>query len=69
MLSAVGQALRLALAADGLATALSDILFVGGALFLLDGLTRWIEQARTPARTPAPPVAHEAGDERGLTTA
>jgi hypothetical protein len=69
MLSAVGQALRLALAADGLATALTDIVFVVGALFLLDGLTRWIEQARTPARTPAPPVAHEAGEERGLTTA
>lgn len=54
LLSAVGQALRLALDANGLATPLADALFVGGALLLLDALTRWIERAQTPARSPAP---------------
>jgi hypothetical protein len=64
LLSAVGQALRTALDVNGLATPFSDILFVAGALILLDGLTRWIEQARTPAREPAPmPLLEPASSE------
>lgn len=50
LLSAVGQALRLALDANGLATPLADTLFVVAAMILLDGLARWIKQGRAPAR-------------------
>ncbi|MGJ0508756.1 MAG: OpgC family protein [Methylocystis sp.] len=53
LLSAAGQALRAALDANGLATPLADVLFVAAALFLLDSLTRWIEQARPPQRAPS----------------
>lgn len=54
LLSAVGQALRLALDANGVAAPIWDVLFVAVALLLLDALTRRLEQAKTPARAPDP---------------